>query len=38
MSALRSQRLEDSGLTYFATFLKLLDTLLDRIANYFIDH
>jgi hypothetical protein len=29
------QRVEKSGLIYFAPFLKLLDTRLDLIANYF---
>lgn len=32
------QRVERSGLTCFASFLKLLEHWLDRIANYFIDH
>ncbi len=32
------QRVERSGLTCFDAFLKLLDTWLDRIANYFITH
>jgi transposase len=32
------QRVERSGLTCFDGFLKLLDTWLDRIANYFINH
>ena len=32
------QRVERSGLQCFAAFLKLLDTWLDRIANYFIAH
>jgi transposase len=32
------QRVARSGLTCFDTFLKLLDTWLDLIANYFIDH
>ena len=31
------QRVERSGLTCFDGFLKLLDTWLDRIANYFIN-
>ncbi len=32
------QRVVRSGLTCFDTFLKLLDSRLDLIANYFIDH
>jgi transposase len=32
------QRVERSGLTCFDSFLKLLDTWRDGIANYFIDH
>jgi transposase len=32
------RRVEKSGLRCFDGFLKLLDTWLDRIANYFIDH
>lgn len=32
------QRVERSGLRCFDAFLKLLDTWLDLIANYFIDH
>jgi transposase len=32
------QRVERSGLTCFDSFLKLLDTWRDSIANYFIDH
>jgi len=32
------QRVERSGLNCFAPFLKLLDSWLDRIANYFINH
>src|SRR5215470_1222089 len=32
------RRVEKSGLTCFDRFLSLLDTWLDRIANYFIDH
>jgi transposase len=32
------RRVEKSGLTCFDGFLKLLDTWLDRIANYFINH
>jgi len=32
------QRVERSGLRCFDPFLKLLDTWLDRIANYFINH
>lgn len=32
------QRVERSGLACFDRFLTLLDTWLDRIANYFIDH
>jgi transposase len=32
------QRVARSGLTCFDTFLKLLDTWLDLITNYFIDH
>lgn len=32
------QRVERSGLKCFASFLKLLDTWLDLIANSFIDH
>jgi transposase len=32
------QRVTKSGLTCFDGFLKLLDTWLDLIANYFIDH
>lgn len=32
------QRVEKSGLRCFDGFLKLLDTWLDRIANYFISH
>ncbi len=32
------QRVEKSGLRCFDGFLKLLDTWLDLIANYFIDH
>jgi transposase len=32
------QRVARSGLTCFDTFLKLLDSRLDLIANYFIDH
>jgi transposase len=32
------QRVSKSGLSCFDGFLKLLDTWLDRIANYFIDH
>jgi transposase len=32
------QRVERSGLQCFEAFLKLLDTWLDRIANYFINH
>lgn len=32
------QRVKRSGLTCFDAFLSLLDTWLDRIANYFIDH
>ena len=32
------RRVERSGLTCFDPFLKLLDTWLDRIANYFINH
>jgi transposase len=32
------RRVEKSGLTCFDAFLKLLDTWLDRIANYFINH
>lgn len=31
-------RVERSGLSCFAPFLKLLDSWLDRIANYFINH
>jgi transposase len=31
------QRVTNSGLTCFDGFLKLLDTWLDLIANYFID-
>jgi len=32
------QRVERSGLECFEAFLKLLDSWLDRIANYFINH
>ena len=32
------QRVSKSGLTCFDGFLKLLDTWLDLIANYFLDH
>jgi transposase len=32
------RRVEKSGLRCFDGFLKLLDTWLDRIANYFINH
>jgi transposase len=32
------QRVEKSGLTCFTSFLSLLDTWQDRIANYFINH
>lgn len=32
------QRVERSGLACYSSFLKLLDTWLDRIANYFIKH
>ena len=32
------QRVERSGLNCFEPFLKLLDSWLDRIANYFINH
>lgn len=32
------QRVVRSGLDCFAAFLKLLDSWLDRIANYFINH
>ena len=32
------QRVAKSGLTCFDAFLTLLDTWLDRIANYFINH
>ena len=32
------RRVEKSGLQCFTAFLKLLDTWLDLIANYFIDH
>jgi transposase len=32
------QRVEKSGLSCFDGFLKLLDSWLDLIANYFIDH
>jgi transposase len=32
------RRVAKSGLTCFDGFLKLLDTWLDRIANYFINH
>jgi transposase len=32
------RRVERSGLTCFAAFLKLLDSWLDLIANYFINH
>ena len=32
------RRVETSGLSCFDGFLKLLDTWLDRIANYFINH
>jgi len=32
------RRVEKSGLKCFAGFLKLLDSWLDRIANYFINH
>ena len=32
------RRVEKSGLRCFDRFLKLLDTWLDRIANYFIEH
>ena len=32
------QRVERSGLRCFDAFLTLLDTWLDRIANYYIDH
>lgn len=32
------QRVERSGLACYSSFLKLLDTWLDRIANYFINH
>jgi len=32
------RRVETSGLRCFDAFLKLLDTWLDRIANYFINH
>jgi transposase len=32
------QRVAKSGLTCFDAFLKLLDTWVDLIANYFIDH
>jgi transposase len=32
------QRVERSGLECFESFLKLLDSWLDRIANYFINH
>ena len=32
------QRVERSGLSCFDPFLKLLDSWLDRIANYFINH
>jgi len=32
------QRVARSGLTCFDTFLQLLDSRLDLIANYFIDH
>ena len=32
------QRVERSGLACFESFLKLLDTWQDRIANYFIHH
>ena len=35
---LRRRRVERSGLRCFDAFLKLLDTWLDRIANYFINH
>jgi transposase len=32
------RRVEKSGLTCFNGFLKLLDTWLDRITNYFNNH
>ena len=32
------RRVERSGLSCFEAFLKLLDSWLDRIANYFINH
>ena len=32
------RRVEKSGLTCFDSFLSLLDSWLDRIANYFINH
>lgn len=32
------RRVERSGLNCFESFLKLLDSWLDRIANYFINH